>query len=327
MTNDKPLRSVLSNGQAQQKLDSGQSYGTEKFGTLKKVLLHKPVESLPVINSDNYQYFLFDKVPNVDLYLSEHQAYANLLESLDIQVFELSDWVVNNRDLLSRLPNLAYLHDIGAVTQKGVILSKMSSGGREHEEIVVKEALQNLGIPVFYEFAEGQQFEGCLLISPQTLFVAETERHSRKSIEQFIPQALQLFDEVVYVTIPKLRRFMHSDMIFNRINEHLALAYLPAFISTMQYTPKGSNSIQNFRDFMARRGVEIIIISDEEQQHWATSFVPLNSDTIIHYDIALKDNTKRELSRQGVRVIEFHPEALLAGGGSLRCLTLRLLRS
>lgn len=307
--------------------DHGAGYGTEKFGPLRKVLLHKPILSLPIVTNDNYSYFLYDQIPDIESYLNEHQDYANLLKSLGVQVFELSDLVLNNRDLLYRLPNLAYLHDTCVVTREGAILSKMSSGARQHEEIVVKEALQNLGIQIYYEFAEGEQFEGCLLLSPQTLFVAETERHSRRSIEKLVPQALKLFDEVVCVSIPKIRRFMHSDMIFNRVNEHVALAYLPAFISTVQYTRTGSNVIDNFVNFMAERGIEIINITDEEQRHWATSFVPVNSDTIIHYDIALNKNTKRKLARQGIHIIEFHADALLAGGGSLRCLTLRLLRS
>ncbi len=305
----------------------GSVYGTEKFGPLRKVLLHQPVKSLPIVTNDNYSYFLYDRIPDIESYLNEHQDYANLLKSLGVQVFELSDLVFNNRDLLYRLPNLAYMHDTCVVTRDGAILSKMSSGARQHEEIVVKEAVQNLGIPIYYEFAEGEQFEGCLLLSPQTLFVAETERHSRRSIEKLVPWALKLFDEVVCVSIPKIRRFMHSDMVFNRVNEYVALAYLPAIISTVQYTRTGINVIDNFVDFMARRWIEIINITDEEQRHWATSFVPVNSDTIIHYDIALNKNTKRKLARQGIKIIEFHPGALLAGGGSLRCLTLRLLRS
>lgn len=301
-------------------------YGNEKFGKLVKVLLHNPVASLPGIDDDNRLYYLFDKIPDVDRYLDEHRAYTNLLKSQGVEVLEVKDWVVHNRDLMVRLPNLAYLHDTAAITRQGAILSKMCPGGRQHEEIVVKEALQNLGVPMFFEFAEGRQFESCLLLSPQTLLVAETEHHNRKSIEQFIPRALELFDEVVYVSVPKLRRFMHADIIFHRVNEHLALAYLPAFLSTMQYTRKGNNEILNFQTFMSDRDMEIINVSDEEQQHWATSFVPLRSDLLIHYDIALHDKTKRELASRGVSLIEFHPDALLAGGGSLRCITLDLLR-
>jgi arginine deiminase len=77
---------------------------------------------------------------------------------------------------------------------------------------------------------------------------------------------------------------------------------------------------------MKARGVELIPVSDEEQQRWATSFVALEPGVIINYDISLKSETRNILESQGVRLIGFHPGALLAGGGSLRCLTLRLLR-
>jgi superfamily II DNA/RNA helicase len=47
---------------------------------------------------------------------------------------------------------------------------------------------------------------------------------------------------------------------------------------------------------------------------------------IINYDISLSHATIKSLESMGVRFTHFHPEAILAGGGSLRCLTLRLLR-
>jgi len=54
--------------------------------------------------------------------------------------------------------------------------------------------------------------------------------------------------------------------------------------------------------------------------------VPLAPGRIIHYDIALSAQTNKVLRGKGVEIIEFHPNALLAGGGSLRCLTLQILR-
>jgi arginine deiminase len=72
--------------------------------------------------------------------------------------------------------------------------------------------------------------------------------------------------------------------------------------------------------------VELVEVSSEEQQRWACSFVPLQPRKIVHYSIALNRQTWRELERRGVESIVFHPDALLAGGGSLRCLTMRLLR-
>lgn len=52
----------------------------------------------------------------------------------------------------------------------------------------------------------------------------------------------------------------------------------------------------------------------------------IHKKLIINYDIFLKHATQNALESMGVRFTQFHPDALLAGGGSLRCLTLRLFR-
>ncbi len=300
-------------------------YGVEKFGTLKAVLVHRPDQSLSKITEENREFFLFDQVPNVDRYLDEHQQYCALLQEHGVSVHYLSDHVHRNRDLLERLPNLAYMHDIAVVSSHGAILSKMSSRGRCHEEVVVREALTDLGIPILYEPPEGDAFEGCLLLSPKTVFVADTERHSRSSIEKFISYILQYFDEVLYAQIPQDRRFMHPDMVLNRITDHLMVYYPPAFLQTFHITGERRMQI-DLKAWMKERRIELIPLSDREQQHWGSSFVPLKPGVLICYGISHDPKTRNLLEHEGVQFILFHPDALLAGGGSLRCLTMRLYR-
>ncbi len=300
-------------------------YGIEKFGRLKTVMVHYPEQSLSRITEDNREYFLFDKVPDVDRYLEEHRQYCTLLKAQGVGVHYLSDHVHRNVDLLERLPNLAYMHDIAVVSSHGAILSKMSSRGRCHEEIVVKEALTDLGIPTLYEPCEGESFEGCLLLSPKTVFVADTERHSRKSIERFIDYILRYFEEVIYAQIPQDRRFMHPDMVLNRVMDHLMVYYPPAFQQTFHITRVKRAQI-SLKVWMNEQKIELIPLSDREQRHWASSFVPLQPGVIICYDISYDSGTITLLEHEGVRLIFFHPDALLAGGGSLRCLTMRLHR-
>ena len=300
-------------------------YGIEKFGRLKRAMLHRPDEAIKLLTEDNIGYFLFDKVPDVDKYLQEHSQYEALLRSLGVEVILLSEHVTRNVDLLCRLPNLAYLHDIAVISSFGSIVSKMSSMGRRHEEIVMKEALENIGIPVLYEPAEGEAFEGCLLLSPSALFVADTERHSRKSIERFIRFMLNYFDEIVYAVIPQERRYMHPDMVLNRMTEHLMVYYPEAFLTTY-YITKDIRKEIDIKAFMNSRKVEMVALSDKEQQQWGSSFVPLEPGIIINYDISLEQKTQSLLEREGIKFIHFHPDALLAGGGSLRCLTCRILR-
>lgn len=300
-------------------------YGIEKFGRLKTVMLHRPDQSIIKITEENREFFLFDKVPDADKYLEEHQQYSDLLRSHGVQVHQLSDHIVRNRDLLDRLPNLAYLHDTAVICTHGAIISKMSSMGRCHEEIVVREALTDLGIPTLYEPSEGEAFEGCLLLSARTVFVADTERHSRYSIEKFINFILGYFDEVIYAQIPQERRFMHPDMVFNRITDQLMIYFPPAFLQTILIT-RDSRSKIDIKKWMKLRKIDLIPMTDKEQRLWGSSFVPLEPGIIINYDISLESGTINMLEREGIKFIHFHPEALLAGGGSLRCLTMRLWR-
>lgn len=301
-------------------------YGSDEFGRLESVLLHTPGEELELINDSNYQYWLFDEVPDVAKFIEEHERYRDLLVSQGVKVYDLSDYVESNRELLTKMPNLTYLHDIAVISQKGAILSCMAWSGRKQEQVVVKEALNNLGIPILIEFDENEDaFEGCLLLSKDAIFVAETERHKYSSIRKFIRAALENFEEVIYAVVPKRRRFMHPDTIFNRIKHDLALAYLPAFKETYLFC-NGSARRIDFAEYMKQKGIEIVNVSGSEQRRLACSFVPLESGVIIHYDTALDKDTQKLIAKKGVELVLFHPEALLAGGGSLRCLTLRLRR-
>ena len=303
-----------------------EQYGTEKLGKLKSVMLHTPKTSLNIINKRNFKYYLFNEAPNYQKFIKEHLRYSEFLKSLGLEVFELSSFVNENIDLMNKHPNLTYLHDIVVVNTNGAILSKMCPGGRDHEDIVLKEALTNLGIPIFHEFNQGDNFEGCLMLSPDTLLIANTERHTEASIMKGIPKFLEIFKEVIYVKIPKLRRYMHPDMIYNRISDTLALAYLPAFLKTYLIT-KDTKAQIDFKTYMANKGIELINITNKEQLNWGCSFIPLEPNVIIHYDFSLSAKTQRQLHNRGVKIIKFTPEsALLAGGGSLRCLTLRLYR-
>lgn len=301
-------------------------YGCEEFGRLKRAMLHRPGPALKLINEENREQWLFDGVPDIERFAEEHDRYRELLQSLGVEVHELSDHINGSRVLIDRMPNLIYLHDTAVVCSQGAILSKMAWDARKDEQVVVREALTNIGIPIAVEFQEPDDaFEGCLLLSPETVLVAETERHKLSSIMKFTKKALQFFDEVIYVDIPKARRYMHPDTIYNRVKHDLAIAYLPAFKTTFSITRTDAKQI-DFAEHMASKGVEIVNVSDSEQQRLACTFVPLEPGVMLHYDTALDTETQQRLSRKGVELVLFHPDAMTAGGGSLRCITLRLHR-
>lgn len=301
-----------------------EKYGIEKFGRLKKVMLHKPADTLRNVYNDNFNMFT-NGIPDVNKYLEEHDQYEELLEKHGVEVLHLSDYVKENIEIMNNHQTITCLHDSSVITSKGAILSKMCHPGRLGEEIVIKEALTNLGIPIFFEFTGDDRFEGCLLLSPNTMFIANTERHTKESIWKFIPSALDLFDEIIYIDVPKERRYMHPDMVYNRVSPTLSLVYLPAFLKAYHIT-RGKETEIEFQRFMSLRGIELINISDEEQRRWGCSFVALEPNTIIHYEFSLNSQTRKRLEQKGVQIINFNASNLFYDGGSLRCHTLRLLR-
>jgi arginine deiminase len=301
-------------------------YGCDQFGRLTDVMLHAPGESLNLINEDNRKFWLFDAVPNTRRYNEEHGRYRMLLESCGVRVHMLEECVTSHTELLRKLPNLTFLYDVAVVSRHGAMLSKMAWGGRKKEDLVVREGLENLGIPIFHEFEDDDDaFEGFMILDERTLMVIYTERHKLSSIWKFMDAAVRDYDEIIFADVPKTRRYMHPDTIFNRLTPRLAIAYLPAFRNTTLVTRTGIREIE-FQKYMARRGIELITVTEREQQMLACSFVPLESGVIIHYDTALDSTLRDVLNRKGIELVLFHPEAMLAGGGSLRCHTLPLHR-
>ena len=235
-----------------------------------------------------------------------------------------ADHVTEQRELMHRLPNLCYLHDSSVISSHGAMLSKMSFFGRKHEEIVVKEALQKLGIPIFHEFGSDDDFEGCLLFAPDLLFLAKTERHSMQSIERFIPL------RTAALPGDPLRGDPGGSAVYapgrgaqsraRRPGAHLS----PRIAAHLSHHRRAAGRSRHPALYGAARR-ELINVSDEEQRRWGTTFVPLEPGTIFHYDIALAAPPDVSHAARG----EHHrisPDALLAGGGSLRCITLRIWR-
>lgn len=302
-------------------------YGCERFGRLTRAMVHRPdPEALEGITEENRERLLFDEVPDVPAFIEEFDRFRELLEAQGVEVLELADHVIRTREMARAMPNLAYLHDIAVVSSKGAILSTMTTGGRRDEQLVVKEALEDIGVPILIELDHVQDtFEGCLLLDEGCLIVMETERHSGASVDRFVALAGNHFDEVIKVDVLKARRYMHPDTLFNRVREDLALAYPAAFLRA--WSVKGGEACEvDFVEHVRSKGYEIVPVSDAEQGRLACSFVPLQPGVVMHYDDALDPETVRGLEKKGVEFVMFHPDALHAGGGSLRCMTLRLHR-
>ena len=300
-------------------------YGNEHFGRLETVLLHNPKDSLHRITKQNFKKYLFDELPNIKQFIKEHNQYRELLKIHGVEVLELSDYV-SDKTLLNNSPNMAYVHDVAVVTSKGAFISKMAFSGRKNEDRIIKEAFERLGIPLCSERGKEEIFEGFLPYSKKLAILVETERYNVTGVHSFLKDALDVFDEILYVKVPPNRIFMHYDMIIGRLKKDLVLCYPDAILKTELIT-KNERFEVDFMDFFSDKNIGMIPVSQEEQKRWATSFVPLEPGLILNYDISLNKKTKKKLKDHDVEVISFSPKALLSGSGSLNCLTLQIYRT
>ena len=301
-------------------------FGCDKPGKLESVILHTPGKELELINEDNFRFWLFDRVPEISKFIDEHLRYRDLLRSQGIIVYELEELAPEHRGKIFQQPNITYLNNTAVISCKGAILSQMAFDARRGEQIIVKDAIASIGIPILFEFGnQDDGFEGCTLLSDDTLLVAQTERHRLSSVQKFISNMLSNFKEIILIDLPKNRRFRHPDSVFKKIRSNLALAYLPAVSQASRVTKEGISPI-DFESYMKSTGIEIVNVSSFEQQRHACSFLPLNEGVILHYDTALDAATRRQLVSKGVEFVFFHSDALQAGGGSLNCLSLPLSR-
>ena len=300
--------------------------GSECPGNLNSVLMHMPGSEMDYVSETNYYYWNFDRMPDKDRYIGEHQSLQHLLHLHGITIYDLEAYVDEYHGLLNTKPTIRSLHDIALIAHDGAILSHMNTPARKHEEAIVKEALTNLGVPILYEFSEiADAFEGCLFLSEDTLFIIENERYHRSSVSKFIRAAVQRFTEVIYTAVSDDTRFLHPHMICNRIRQNLLMAYLPAFTKTYLFG-KGFIEPIDFIKHMAEREIEVIPVSDEEQENGACSFLMLDNKKMINFDVALNKKTIRELSRHGIEFIPFRAQEFLISGDTPYSLVLELHR-
>ena len=59
-------------------------YGCEGFGRLTRVMLHRPGSELAMVNRWNHRRWLFDRAPNVERFIDEHDRYRELLSSYGV---------------------------------------------------------------------------------------------------------------------------------------------------------------------------------------------------------------------------------------------------
>ena len=176
-------------------------------------------------------------------------------ELLELSPSELSDVLItgyfpqDDRRLFDPIPNFIFTRDIAVTVNDHLIITKAAKSARSRENFLTRLVI--FAHPLFRELqdqnrvinlndvdlfppsreAEKMSIEGgdVMILNEDYLLIGESERSSSYSLRALADElfARGVVQNVVRVSVPAERSFMHLDTIFTQIDEHDFVCYAP----------------------------------------------------------------------------------------------------
>jgi N-dimethylarginine dimethylaminohydrolase len=282
------------------------------IGKLQRVLLKRPDQAF--IDQQNleaqWQAFNYSSCPDYREVLREYDDFETIIKAHVPDVHYLPHHEAAGLDSI-------YTHDPVKISSSGAILMNMGKAQREPEPRILKEYLEELGIPVLGEIGGKGRMEGgdILWLDEQTAAIASGYRTNREGIRQFIRLTEGFLDEIIEVPLPHAdgpSACLHLMSIISLVDTHLAAVYsryMPVF----------------FRELLLDRGIHLIEVDDSEYKTLGCNILALEPGKCLLP--AGNPKIKRQLETEGIHVYEYPGRELsLKGTGGPTCLTCPVLR-
>lgn len=269
-------------------------------GKLKQVLMSYPqylsIEPINVI-SKHFKDHQLDK-KKID---EEFNLLVQTYQNLGIEVFFLPP--------NETYPDSVFARDFGACLKDGYILGRFKHEYRKNERKAYEKKMQKLNIPQLFKVHEGY-FEGgdFFFLDDKTIVIGLLERTNQIGYQEIKEHFKNQYEVLFVKSDPE---FLHLDMCFNLIDEHLALICKDAFdISFLQELQK--------------RNIELIEVSKEDIFRHGLNVQALGDKKVL----ALKKNhdINLQIKQKGYEVIELDITEILKCGGGIHCMTFPLKR-
>lgn len=269
-------------------------------GKLKQVLMSYPqylsIEPINVI-SKHFKDHQLDK-KKID---EEFNLLVQTYQNLGIEVFFLPP--------SETYPDSVFARDFGACLKDGYILGRFKHEYRKNERKAYEKKMQELNIPQLFKVHEGY-FEGgdFFFLDDKTIVIGLLERTNQIGYQEIKEHFKNQYKVLFVESDPE---FLHLDMCFNLIDEHLALICKDAFdISFLQELQK--------------RNIELIEVSKKDIFRHGLNVQALGDKKVL----ALKKNhdINLQIKQKGYEVIELDITEILKCGGGIHCMTFPLKR-
>lgn len=243
------------------------------------------------------------------------------------------------------LSNIFYGRDQSQTLADKIVLSKLKWDIRKPEVDVYKEALIELGYSnTLIELEAGTVEGGDVVVFGDTCYIGVGARTTFTAVKEICKKIGRLLGQngiqLAAVINPKHAEeamtfaaptdehmhIMHLDMFWIPLSHHLVMAYSDE-VNRRKVVRLTYNSGQvitedlgGFREFLGGKGIEILEVTQQEQEDFATNLLNLGNRTVI---MALSKNERviAELQRRGFRVLSAELNKLVNGYGAIHCLT------
>ncbi|WP_311407641.1 dimethylarginine dimethylaminohydrolase family protein [Liquorilactobacillus uvarum] len=269
---------------------------------LKKVLICPPtyLEEAAPINEISKKY--------ADQPLDREKLSAEF-EQL-VEAYHQAGIKVEQQTATPEMTNAVFARDFGGCVKEGYILGRFKKDLRFPERKAYADKMEKLGIPKIAEVKEGY-FEGgdFAFLTEKIIAVGIIDRTNEKGFEE-IQAGLAPLGYEVY-PVPADPRYLHLDMCFNLVDDHLAVAYKEGLP-------------ESFLQLLAKLEIEIIPVPEEAIFKHGCNLESLGAKRVL----SLKQNTavNQSLRSHGMKVIELDITETLKAGGGPHCMTFPLQR-
>ena len=270
-------------------------------GVLKKVLVSRPSYLKPAPINEIAKKWK-DTTMDVALMEKEHKiltdAYA--AEGVAVEYLEADP----------ERPNSVFARDFGGCVKEGYILGKFKLSMRYKEHVDYEKRMEELGIPCIARVDRGL-FEGgdFMFMNESTIAIGMADRSNPEGVYEIRNQLEPLGYKIIGV--PLKSAYLHLDMCFNLVDDHLAVTYADGLP-------------EDFRKELKDMDIDLIEVDEEAIFLHGCNLQALGDHRVL--SLARNTEVNRQLKDHGMRVIELPITEILKAGGGPHCMTFPLVR-
>ena len=269
----------------------------------------------------------------------------------DFRIRTLRDIIDEKQFATDPMPNLYFERDPFASIGNGISLNSMFSITRSREtiygEYIFRYHPEYKNTKLFYQRDMNKSIEGgdIMVLNKKTLIIGSSQRTTPIAIETLAKNLFYKedtsFENIIVLSIPKARTFMHLDTIFTQVDINKFTIHQECYDSLrIVEIHKGDNKLQvseskdELKAILEKYiGHEVILIpcggedtvsADREQWSDGSNTIAIAPGKVIAYE--RNDITNNILRSYGVEVFEIPSSELSRGRGGPRCMCMPLER-